>query len=501
MMFSFCLILFAGHFALISHAQSQAKVSTRSAKIRKEANTNSDVLASVVENDELTVIGQIAGSDGSTWYQVFVDANSKGYIRSDLVKITDGSTPPTVTAESTAAVDNTNQTTDTSATTTTEETAQTTTTENTDSNVAEVNPVSATATSANVRVRASASTGSQIVASVEKDSAMTVNGTCNSTDGKVWYRVNLNVNGSDITGFVRSDLVSLSGELIPVALDAETPEDETEEMTQPETSHKDWDTQDDNGTWYLLDNVGQQRYAIHQFFDLEESATKVQGMYEQELKTVKKQKAIVVVLACLLLLAAAIIVFLIFKLKDLKDDLDFAEMEKAGANRKTADRPVAKKNPAPGNRPGTARPANGKVAQRPREQGQPRPQVARPQGQPRPQNPQAARPQGQGQPRPQNPQATRPQGQGQPRPQNPQAARPQGQGQPRPQAARPQVQGQPRPQAARPQGQGQPRPQNAPAARPAQPAVNSAGPQNNKYANSDDEFEFEFLNWDGDENI
>ena len=144
------LVVLVGPFSFVSNAQSQGKVKAASAKIRKEASTSSETLGSAVQGDSVTINHQITGSDNMVWYQVFVNADTLGYIRSDLVEITDGTTPPTGSAAPSAPA-------------TPAETTNTTTV-NTNEKMAEVTavePMSASVTgSQSVRVRSNASTGS-----------------------------------------------------------------------------------------------------------------------------------------------------------------------------------------------------------------------------------------------------------------------------------------------------------------------------------------------------
>ena len=207
-------------FAIISHAQSQATVIAASAKIRKEPSTSSEVLGSTEKDKVITINNQVQGSDGYVWYQTFVNADTLGYIRSDLVTITDGTTPPTVTlVEATTNNSGSNTTT------------TTTPSNETPIDVTVVNPVSATVIGgASVRIRGNASTTSQIVTTASNGLVLTVTGTANGTDGKVWYKVSFNANGSDVEGFIRSDFVSLSGELTPY-VEEPTPEQPTEDPT------------------------------------------------------------------------------------------------------------------------------------------------------------------------------------------------------------------------------------------------------------------------------
>ncbi len=55
------------------------------ARIRSASSTDSTVLASVVSGNELEICGIETGADGYTWYKVYVDRSTIGYIRSDLI--------------------------------------------------------------------------------------------------------------------------------------------------------------------------------------------------------------------------------------------------------------------------------------------------------------------------------------------------------------------------------------------------------------------------------
>ena len=121
-MFALVLVLGAGLFAenlaFVSHAESAAKVTASSAKIRKSADSSSEVIGSAAKDKTISIKSQTKGADGYTWYEVYVDANTLGYIRSDLVSITDGSTPPSSSTTTTTTTTTAATTTTTTTTTT-----------------------------------------------------------------------------------------------------------------------------------------------------------------------------------------------------------------------------------------------------------------------------------------------------------------------------------------------------------------------------------------------
>lgn len=173
-------------FGMTVFAETTGTIIPASAKIRAEANTSSTVIASVTSGKTISITDEVTGDDGSTWYQVYVDAATKGFIRSDLVQKSDS--------------------TDTAQTTTTSTDTQSTTSVTTvDSQSCKVSVTSA-------KVRKNASTSSDVVASVSKGTVLTVTGKATGDDGKEWYQISFTYNNQSYTGFIRSDLVTF-GEL------------------------------------------------------------------------------------------------------------------------------------------------------------------------------------------------------------------------------------------------------------------------------------------------
>lgn len=491
----------------VCHAESQAKVTARSANIRKEASTSSAVVGSTKKDSVLTVVSQVQGADGKTWYEVYVDANMKGYIRSDLVTITEGGTPPETGAEEPPA------------------------------DVTAVNPVSGTVSndSGRGRVRSNASTTSQILAEVPNGAEMTVTGQAQDGEGKIWYQVSYASENGQVDGFIRSDYLQLSGDLTPAGSDA--PDDGGDNPPAPSAPDKAYDTIFQDGEWFLYDTATNDGYSVKSLFGAVDKANENAKLYEELEKSATNQKIIIIVLIFLVVAAVAVIAFLVFKIRDMMDAAYFSEVENdtlrkkkaagQGGGQRVMHTVGTDQQPGrSGAQGGAPRP------QRPQGSGQGGPQSQRPQGGPQagsqrsgqgsPQRPQgsgpAAGPQGQ---RPQGvgpaggPQ--RPQGGGQGGPQRPQGggqAGPQGSGQGGPQGQR--QQGAPQrmpeggqaaaPQGQRPQGAPQGSPQRPQGARPGGAPVDSQQRQpggaqrqaKNFMAEEEDEFDFDFLNYDED---
>ncbi len=486
--------LFSENLAIVSHAESAAKVTASSAKIRKSADGSSEVIGSAAKDKTISIKSQTKGSDGYTWYEVYVDANTLGYIRSDLVSITDGSTPSSSSSSA-------------SSSSTTATATQTAAVNETPVEVTAVEPLSATVTGGqSVRVRSNASTTSQIVTTAENGMALTVTGQATGTDGKTWYQVSFISNSIEVTGFIRSDYVELSGELqAPVTEEQTTDDSASEEQTEDtQSTSKDWDTQLQGDSWYLLDLAGQKQYKIDDLFNSINQISEINTQFTTDQKKLKSQKAVIIILVILLVVLAAAVTLLIFKIKDMMDAADFSDAEES-VRRRRVDRPKTERNQGQRLAGQSGRPQGQRVMQ---EVGAERRPAGRPAAQGTKQTPQGQRPAGQnGRPQGQRVMQEagaerrpvgRPAAQGMK--QTHQEQRPTGQGQrPAAQGTRPTA-----PQGQRSAHQSQ-RPQASRADGTVRPVQNAnAGNQDpgwksKNFMSDDDEFEFEFLNWDGDE--
>lgn len=488
------LALFGGYFSIVSHAESAARViSPNGANVRSSASASATQVSSFAQNDTISIRSQVQGSDGYTWYEVWIDAERRGYVRSDLVEITDGTTPPTSSETGTQ---------------TTPETTQQPAANNNlpQAEVSQLNPISATVInggSSGVRIRSNASTDSQIITTVQNGLLLTVVGQAASLDddgGKVWYQVNFNNNGTDVSGFIRNDYVELSEEPTAYTEPSADPEpgigadDQPETPTQPEVSNKEYDTVLQDGAWKLR-IPGGSYYDIQGLLQVNESA----NLFEDSEKKIKSQKTLIVILVLLLVAAAAAIGFLVYKIKDMMDSAYFSEVENETLRRRSNGQNgrlmhnvgVEKKNPP--QRPQGARPLGAPQGQK----GAGTAQNHRPEGAPQGQRPAGTPPQGQ-------------RSVGTPQGQRTERA-PQGQraeGTPQGQRAEGPSQGQ-RPSGA-PQGQrtagnaGAPQGQRSSGApqrqKPASPQNQDGGKaQPKNFMSGDDEFEFEFLNYEGED--
>lgn len=292
------------------------------AKIRESASTTSEQVGSAQTGAVLEILNEVTGTDGKIWYQVSFDNGKTGYIRSDLMKKLEDTT---------------------------------TTPSNTATEVKDVQPVNCTVTGNQVNVRSIPATSGDKVAQVRKDEVMTVNGTATDSEGKIWYRVTFTSDNKNVTGYVRYDFVSLSGELKPVEevvtppevdVPVDTPPVQDEPVTVP-TLSKDYDTVLDEGVWYLIDNVNDpaKRYNLENVMD---AAIKNPKIYDEIESKVNKQKGWITFLVILVILMMVAITLLVLKIKDVMDEAYFSAVEKETIRQRQEKRQNA------GSRPGTA---------------------------------------------------------------------------------------------------------------------------------------------------
>ena len=348
--------LTADAFAIVGRADSIGTVTATSANVRKEPNAGSEAVGSTAQGATVNVKGQITGSDGYTWYQI-TDGTITGYIRSDLMTITDGSTPSTIVS---------------STTSTTTSTPTTSTPDETVVQVTAVEPVEGTVSSGTrVRIRQNASTTSRIVSTVDNGAKLTIIGQAVGTDNMDWVQVSYTSAGSEINGFIQKRFVSGSDNLVPLGSSTEAPEEGEQtggEEPEPEEV-KDWDTYYADGKWHLMDNTTTQSWDIEEMFSTVEANKET---LQKALDTNKSLQIWRIVLVMLMIVLATVLTLVIFKLKDVSDAAYFDEVEKETMHRRTADRPIERGGSAQrqqagaqgGRRPAGQRPAGAGSGQR-----------------------------------------------------------------------------------------------------------------------------------------
>lgn len=447
---------------------AEGKVKASAAKIRKEASTSSEAIGSAVKGQTFTITDEVTGADNKVWYQITFDGSKTGYIRSDLMDKSGEIVNNNATVNPTVEVE-------------------------------DVQPISAKITGGTVRVRSDATTeGSSIIANVVKDSVVTITGRAKDTQNKTWYLVSFSSDTGEVTGFIREDFLSPSGEVKPleklpeVTPPAETapPAEESQTPSLPIITDR-YQVVEKDGVWYLLDREEGYQYETESLIKTAKDNMKI----AEELRvTTSKQRGIIVVLVILLLAAIGIAILFFLKMKDAKDEAYIRAVEK-----ETMRQRQGQKANNPGGSTGVKKVTNttGKDGNRPNSGN--RPAGQRPAGQ----RPAGTTPQTVKVSDPAETRASRPAGQ----------QRPAGAGQPRPAGQRPAGQqtsgtvAKPAPQRPvgtngqeRPVSQ-QPKPATADNAQTkvAENANKQTWQSKNFVNDDDDEFEFEFLNWDGDD--
>ena len=424
--------------SIVSHAECTGKITATTCNIRSDASTTSNAIGSKSNGDSITIVGQKTGADGYVWYEIYVNATTTGYVRSDLATITSGTIGD---SGSETGIDDT---------------------------INAVNPVTGTVSGGQaVRVRADASTSSTIVSSAPSGTSLTVNGTKTGTDNREWYYVEyLGTDGKTVKGFIRSDFIDLGGAtLSPLSAETDTPDttpttgSESGETSTPSTTEdtsKPYETKSENGTWYLLDYAGNAKYDIVQITDIIKQYESGEIVAKKNAKGGSAKTVWLIIFIVLAIAGIAAAAYFYLKLRENSDRSAFADAEK---ERK------ARANGAQKSSSGASRPNGGQ----------------RPSGTSRPAGSGATRPAG-----------ARPAGAPGARPAGAPGARPAGAPGARPAGA----------PGARPAGAPGARPAGAPAPRPVQSDMTVRAipqPSAKTAVDDDDEFEFGFLNWDGDD--
>ncbi len=440
------------HFSIISLA-AEGKVTANSAKIRKDASTSSDVVGGALKDQTYTITGEKTGADGKVWYQITFEGNKTGYIRSDLMSKTGETGTPSTPGNTGATYAPTVAVTD-------------------------VQPVSATITGSAVRVRSDASTNGGIITSVVRDVVVTITGQAVDSQNKTWYRVNFSTDSGDVTGFIREDFLTVSGTITPVVNDpvvtppvVEDPVVTPPAEPTPAPVVNDYEVIQENGVWFFVDNKEGFKYNAAQTISAIKTNQELLQSYQDKIKS---QKTTVVVLVILVIGLGILATLLFLKVKDVMDEAYFTAVEKETIRQRQGQK--ANNGSSAGSKSVMQTVgAGGNTAKQgaPKTTSVPKPAVT---GRPAQQKPANGAPQTVKVSNPEETQA------------KPVQQRPAQQQRP--------VQQQTQQKPAQPQSQPQPKPVQQ---KPADTANKQSWQSKNFVPEEDDEFEFEFLNWDGSE--
>lgn len=325
---------------MVSLAEASGTVLPNSVNIRKQPDQESEVIGSSTGGKEISIRGKVDVS-GVTWYQVYVDANTVGYVRADMIEKKGEGDIPTVSvegeskpaAETAGAEDADAQETTTSGA---GNGAQVEAQEQVDRQYA--------STRVQAKVRPDPSTSNNPVDSLTPGTQVTVSGKSEGSDGKTWYFVSFTAsNGSEKTGYIRSDLLEL-GEMVPVEV---IPEEEPEEQPEEPAAapRNDYELKIETGSdgeevWYIYDNVTEQKQKLVPLLESSYSQTLDST---DDTNALVKQRIVIVVLAVLLAILAVVTVIMAFKLRDAyyedyEDDEDEEEESERSDDRRAARR-------------------------------------------------------------------------------------------------------------------------------------------------------------------
>lgn len=187
---------------------------------------------------------------------------------------------------------------------------------------------SATVTKDNVNVRGDASTGASAVGKASSGMELTVSGEKQDSEGKTWYAVTFESNGSTISGYIREDMVEVhmteaapeEAEPAPEEQPAETQPDEQPVVTDDFTVvYEDDGTGNGTSAWYLHDNTMGNKYKVEELLSAQEINQSNQELMEQQ---TGKMRMIIVAMAVVILILIVVVTVFILKLRNAYDDDD-----------------------------------------------------------------------------------------------------------------------------------------------------------------------------------
>lgn len=290
------------------YAESTGTVNVDSAKVRADASTTADTVSAVSNGGVVTITEEKTDASGNVWYHVTLSDGKTGYIRSDLL---------TVTADTSAETE-----------TTTEATTEDAGAGAPDTAGVDLNAIAvpdgvtpsdfqkATVSVAAGKIRSDASTNDSIVATLASGDNLVMAGSKTGADSKTWYYVAFINEGTQKTGFIRSDLIN-PGEVISVAAPEEEvmPEEEVQEPEPAPVINNDYElvyTDDGTGTevWYLYNHINNTREKLQNLLDFVEQEQANQAANEAKLNTFK---IVIIILAALLAVVTAVLVIVIVR--------------------------------------------------------------------------------------------------------------------------------------------------------------------------------------------
>ena len=197
---------------MVSLAEATGTVLPNSVNIRKQPDQESEVIGSSTVGKEISIRGKVDVS-GITWYQVYIDANNMGYVRADMIEKKGDGDIPTVTL---ASESQQSQTSEGGEADSQEPAASGSSGGGAQVDAQEAMDLQYASTKVQAKVRPDPSTSNNPVDSLTPGTQVVVSGKSEGSDSKTWYYVTFTAsNGSEKTGYIRSDLLEL-GEMLPM---------------------------------------------------------------------------------------------------------------------------------------------------------------------------------------------------------------------------------------------------------------------------------------------
>ena len=304
--------------SLVSLADSNGTVTADSANIRKQADASSEVIGSASRGNTVSIINEVQDSSGKLWYEVYINANTTGYIRSDLVEKQGGGTSQNTSGD-------TQTQSGASGASVEPETVL-------DAQYAVVSPEV-------IMVRTAPSTNEGVVDRLNKGAQVIVSGETQGNDGKKWFYVTFTgTGGAERSGFIRSDLLSL-GDMVPMPEEEEPEPQETEPEPEP-TVNRDYEVvygqnPDGSSEWFLYDyTVGEKpdKYRLAQLMEATKARSEIAAA---DAKTLVRQRVAIVILVILVVILIVVGVIMALKLRDVYyEEYEDEEEEETSAQRK-----------------------------------------------------------------------------------------------------------------------------------------------------------------------
>ncbi len=340
--------------SLVVNAQGKAKVTASSGKIRESADTDSEVLASVKDGDKLDVIAQTTDSDGYTWYKVYVDDSTTGYIRADLVGEVSGTIKTESASDSSEKEEDEKESEEESGAKKEEDKKEEDKKEEDkkeedkkeedkkeedkkeedkkeedkkeepvkqEVQFVQVNASTASAGKVigakSVNVRENPSTSAAVAGKANEGTEVAISGEATDNAGKIWYQVSF----SNTTGFIRSDYIEVLQSVDTVEVEEEPTEavaEEIEETPVEENVNREYELVFEANAegveeWFLYDHNRGTKQSLQNLLNV---VRQTQEEGQNAVSQLKTFKLLAVVMVAFILALIIVVTILVFKLRD-----------------------------------------------------------------------------------------------------------------------------------------------------------------------------------------